>query len=104
MECDNKEVHAHDGMDSAAFLLRAKNRLGSWYERANRTTNSALIDMKTVLTNSLDEDTRERIEIWETTTQTTLKFCHQLEAITGLWTLEPIIRLLLACPGQKRTN
>ena len=50
------------------------------------TTNSALIDMKTVLINSLDEDICKRIEIWATTTQTTLKFFHQLGAITGLWT------------------
>ena len=32
-----------------------------------RTTHSALIDMNTVLINSLDEDIRERIEIWATT-------------------------------------
>ena len=49
-----------------------------------RTTNSALIDMKTVLINSLDEDIRKRIEIGATITQTRLKFCRQLGTITGL--------------------
>ena len=63
MERDNKEVHAYDGMGSAAFLLRAKNPLGSWYKGAKRTKNSASIDMKAVLINSLDEDIREIIEI-----------------------------------------
>ena len=48
------------------------------------TTNSALIDMKTVLINSLDEDICKKIEIWATTTQTMLKFCNQLGTITGL--------------------
>ena len=84
IECDNKEVHA--GMDSAAFLLHVKNKVGSWYEQSKRTTNLVLIDMKMVLINSLDEDICKRIEIWATTTQTTLKFFHQLGAITGLWT------------------
>ena len=32
MERDNKEVYVQIGMNSAAFLLRAKNRSGSWYE------------------------------------------------------------------------
>ena len=67
MERHNKEVRAHDGIDSAAFLLRAKNPVGSWYKRARRTINLVSIDLKMALINCLDEDTRERIEIWATT-------------------------------------
>ena len=47
MERDNKEVHAHHRVDSAAFLLRVKNGVGSWYERAKGATNTASVDMKT---------------------------------------------------------
>ena len=58
VERDNKEVHAHHRVDSGAFLLRVKNRVGSWYERAKGATNTASIDMNTVLFNSLGDDTR----------------------------------------------
>ena len=97
VERDNKEVHAHDGMDLEDFLLRAKNRLGSWYERAKRTTNSASI-------NSLDKNTCERFEIWATTTQTMLNFCHQLAAITGPWTREPITTAFIGMPRTAKNN
>ena len=63
---------------------------GSWYERAKGATNIALIDMKTVSFNSLADDTCVRIEILTSTTQTTLKLCRQLGAITGLWEREPM--------------
>ena len=63
--------------------------MGSWYERAKGITNIVPIDMKTVLSNSLGDDTRDRIEIWTTITQTMLKLCHQLGIITGLWKHEP---------------
>ena len=42
MERDNKEVHAHS-VDSGAFLLRVKNRMGSWYEQAKGATNTVSI-------------------------------------------------------------
>ena len=45
--------------------------------------------MKTVLLNSLGDDTCVRIEFWTSTTQTPLKLCHQLGAVTGLWEHEP---------------
>ena len=48
MERDNKEVHAHHRLDSAAFLVRVKNWVGSWYERAKGAANIASIGMKTV--------------------------------------------------------
>ena len=80
IERDNKEVNAHHSVDLAALLLQVKNRVASWYERAKRTTNIVSVDMKMVLFNSLGNDTREQIEIWTTTHQTTLKLCCQLEA------------------------
>ena len=89
MEHDNKEVHAHHGVDLVAFLLRMKNRVGSWYGRAKGTTNVVSIDMNTELLTSLGEDICEQIEIWTTTTQITLKLCHQLGAITGLLERKP---------------
>ena len=104
MERGNKEFHAHDGMDLAAFLFRVKSQLGNWYERANRTTSSASIDMKIVLINSLDEDICKRIEIWATTIQTMLKFCHQLGAITGLWTRGPITTAFIGMPGTAKNK
>ena len=61
IERDNKEVNAHHGVDLAALLLQVKNRVASWYERAKRTTNIVSVDVKTVLFNSLGNDTRERI-------------------------------------------
>ena len=96
IERDNKEVHAHYGVDLVAFLLRVKNQVGSWYGRAKGTTDVASIDMKTELLNSLGEDICERIEIWTTTTQTTLKW------ITGLWEREPTA--FIGMPGTTKTN
>ena len=98
MECDNKEVYAHHHVDFAAPLLRVKYRVGSWYERAKGATSIASIDMKTALFNSLGDDTYVRIEIWKSTTQTTLKLCHQLGAVTGL-----LERELTAGIGMSRT-
>ena len=34
MEHDNKKLHAQHSVDPAAFLLRAKNLVGSCYEQA----------------------------------------------------------------------
>ena len=78
MERDNKEVHALHRVDSAAFLLRVKNRMESWYERAKGATNIVSSNIKTVLINFQGDDTRVRIAIWKSTTQTTFKLCHQL--------------------------
>ena len=64
MERDNKEVHALHNVNSAAFLLQVKNRVGSWYERARGTTNLRPIDMKMVLLKSLGGVIRKRIEIY----------------------------------------
>ena len=63
MERDNKEVHTHHSIGSGVFLLRVKNRVGSWYERAKEATNIASIGMKPVLFNSLGDNTRVRIEM-----------------------------------------
>ena len=41
------------------------------------------------LFNSLGDYTRVRIENLKSTTQTTLKLCHQLEGIIGLWERKP---------------
>ena len=82
--------------------MRVKNRVGSWYERAKGATNIASIDMKTVLFNSLDDDTRRRIEIWPSTTETTLKLCHQLGAITGPWEREPTA--FIGMPGTTKNK
>ena len=76
MKCGNKEVHAHDGVDSAVFLLQVKTRVGNLYEQVKETTNLVSINVKTVLINSLGGNIREQIEIWKTTTQTTLKWCY----------------------------
>ena len=102
MERDNKEVNAHHSVDPEALLLRVKDRVESWYERARGITNLVSIDMKTALSNSLGEDIRVRIEIWATTTQTTLKLLHQLGAITGLWTREPITPAFIGMPGTTK--
>ena len=66
--------------------------------------NTASIDMKTVLFNSLGDDTRLRIEFWISTTQTTLKLCHQLGAITGLWEREPTGAALIGMPGTTKNE
>ena len=104
IERDNKEVHAHRGMDLVAFLLRAKNQVGSWYKQAKRTTNVVPFDMKTELLNSLGEEIHERIEIWTTTTQTTLKLCRQLGAITGLWEHKPTAFIGVPKTMKKKLN
>ena len=80
-----KSMHFIHSVHSAAFLLRANNPVGIWYERARGTTNLRPVDMKRVLLKSLGEIIRERIEIWTTTTQHMLKWCHKLGAITRLW-------------------
>ena len=104
MERENKEVHAHYGVDLAALLLRVKNRVGNWYKRAKGATNIAPIDIKMVLFNSLGDDTRVRIEIWTSTTRTTLKLCHQLGAITERWERE--FAVFIGVPGttKKKLN
>ena len=63
MERDNKEFHAHEGVDSTVFLLRMKKRVGNWYERVKEITNSVSIDMKMVLLNPLDRNIRKRIKM-----------------------------------------
>ena len=61
MECDNKKIHARDSVDTAAFPIQAKNRVGSWEERVKETIKLASIDNKAVLSNSPDVDIYERI-------------------------------------------
>lgn len=76
MEHDNKEVHAHDGVDTSDLPLQVKNRVGrqvvavdreawAWYDRVKEDIDSASIDMKTVLSNFPNEDIHKRIEINE---------------------------------------
>ena len=58
--------------------------------------------MNMVLFNSLGDDTRGPIEIWTWTTQTTLKLCHQLKAITGPWEREPTA--FIGMPGTTKNK
>ena len=60
--------------------------------------------MKTVLFNSLGDDTCMRIGIWKSTTQTTLKLCHQLGAITGLWKRKPTGMAFIGTPGTAKNK
>ena len=78
MERENKEV-VQDDLESAASPLRVKNQVGklsdsvdhgarTWYQRAKGTTYSALIGMKTLASNSPDQNIHERIEANENET------------------------------------
>ena len=58
--------------------------------------------MKTVLLNPLGEDICDWIEIWTTTTQTTLKLCRQLGAITGLCERKPMA--FIDMPGTTKNT
>ena len=62
------------------------------------------VDMKTVLFKSLGDHTRERIDVWITTTQANLKLCHQLGAITGLWTHGPTIAAFICMSGTTKNK
>ena len=63
-----------------------------------------LVDNKTVLFHYLGDDTRERIEICTTTTQTTLKLCHQTVPITGLWERDPMVFIGMLGTTEDKLN
>ena len=60
--------------------------------------------MKTALLNSLGKDVCKQTKNWTTTAQTRLKLCHQLGAITGLWTREPITTAFIGMPGTTKNE
>ena len=78
--------------------------MGSRYERAKRATNIVSIDMEMVLFSSLGDDTRVRIEMLKSTTQTTLKLCRQLGAITGLWVRKPTGTTFIGMPRTTKNK
>ena len=100
MERDNKEVHAHHSGNSAAFLLRVKNQVRSWHERARGTTHLVPNDTKTILLKSLGEVIRKQIKIWTTT--------NHIEVVSPTWSYCRIMGIrtyhFIGTPRTKRTN
>ena len=71
---DNKEV-AHNGVESTASRLQGGRLVGEvdeaaqpWCERVKGTKKSAAVDMRTVVSNSPDEEIHEQIETNESNT------------------------------------
>ena len=72
MKRDNKEV-AQDGVQSTAFLLQVARLSGkvdevarAYYGQVKKTIHSTSIGVKTVVSNSPNKETHERIELIET--------------------------------------